>query len=264
MLVHGGAGTWRLWRPVLARLEERHAVFASTLTGHWGGPDLPPGSELSIDVLVDGVERDLDEAGIDCAHMAGGSLGAWVALELAKRGRARSVVAIAPGGGWGPGSSLEWKAVANEYRLLLAGAKLLARRPERWSRSPLLRRLLYWHHFAHPERMEPDDCAHMVFGIGHCAPLLGTFLDWGDRHGGARDLHLIDCPVRLAFPEKDRIVPKRFYGRRLIDALPDADVVDLPDVGHVPMSDDPELVARTILDFTARVEGGRPAGVGAA
>ena len=54
------------------------------------------------------------------------------------------------------------------------------------------------------------------------------------------------------FPEKDLILPRRRYGERIIAAVPGADVVDLPEAGHAPMADDPELVARTILDFTAR------------
>ncbi|WP_330180951.1 hypothetical protein OHB26_31860 [Nocardia sp. NBC_01503] len=34
----------------------------------------------------------------------------------------------------------------------------------------------------------------------------------------------------------------------------------LPDVGHVPMYDDPELVAHTILEWTARAAATRAAG----
>ena len=42
----------------------------------------------------------MDEAGFETAHIAGNSLGGYVALQLAARGRARSVVALAPAGGW--------------------------------------------------------------------------------------------------------------------------------------------------------------------
>src|SRR5436305_9433606 len=45
----------------------------------------------------------MDEAGLDTAHLAGNSLGGYVALQLATRGRARSVVAFAPAGGWARG-----------------------------------------------------------------------------------------------------------------------------------------------------------------
>ena len=45
--------------------------------------------------------RLIDELGVDTAHFVGNSMGGALSLEMAKRGRARSVVAISPGGGWG-------------------------------------------------------------------------------------------------------------------------------------------------------------------
>ena len=42
----------------------------------------------------------MDAAGFERAHIVGNSLGGHVALQLAERGRAESVVALAPGGGW--------------------------------------------------------------------------------------------------------------------------------------------------------------------
>ena len=38
----------------------------------------------------------MDAAGFETAHLAGNSLGGWIALELARRGRARTVTAISP------------------------------------------------------------------------------------------------------------------------------------------------------------------------
>jgi pimeloyl-ACP methyl ester carboxylesterase len=86
---------------------------------------------------------------------------------------------------------------------------------------------------------------------------------WGNEYGGARGLGEVGCPVLLAFPEKDLILPRRRYGERLVRALPHADVVDLRGVGHCAMVDDPALVARTILDFTARHAGRARAGAAA-
>ncbi len=40
----------------------------------------------------------MGRAGFDRAHIAGNSLGGWIALELARRGRAETVTAISPGG----------------------------------------------------------------------------------------------------------------------------------------------------------------------
>ena len=106
--------------------------------------------------------------------------------------------------------------------------------------------------------MSPDDFEHLIAGAAG-APRLLEGLTWALGEPGAEGLDEITCPVLLAFPEKDHILPRRRYGERLIAAIPHAEVVDLPGVGHAAMVDDPELVARTILDFTARHAGPAPA-----
>jgi pimeloyl-ACP methyl ester carboxylesterase len=99
--LHGFMDTWRIWELVLPALERRHDVLAPTLLGHAGGPPLE--GEVSDVLLADAVERAMDDAGFETAHIAGNSLGGFVALQLAARGRARSVVAFAPAGGWAAG-----------------------------------------------------------------------------------------------------------------------------------------------------------------
>ncbi len=99
--LHGFMDTWRTWEIVLPELERRHDVLALTLAGHTGGP--PIEGEISVGVIVDAVERTMDEAGFEIAHIVGDSLGGYVALELASRGRAATVVALAPAGGWAKG-----------------------------------------------------------------------------------------------------------------------------------------------------------------
>jgi pimeloyl-ACP methyl ester carboxylesterase len=100
VLIHGFSATRGVWQPLLESLERDHQVLAVNLAGHVGGPEIPDGTDVSVGALVDAVERDMDAAGFETAHLVGNSLGGWISLELAKRGRARSVVAIAPAGGW--------------------------------------------------------------------------------------------------------------------------------------------------------------------
>ena len=99
LLLHGFTDTWRTWEPVLPTLERRFEVLAATLTGHAGGPPFVAGA-ASDEALVDALEAELDALGWEAPAIAGNSLGGYVALKLAERGRARSVVAIAPAGGW--------------------------------------------------------------------------------------------------------------------------------------------------------------------
>ena len=92
---------WHDVAPALARTS-RFEVFAPTMAGHNGGPHT---RSLFLDTatLADHVERQIDDLGWGTAHIVGNSLGGWVAFELERRGRARTLTAIAPAGGWHAG-----------------------------------------------------------------------------------------------------------------------------------------------------------------
>lgn len=93
-------------------------------------PKLPPFSQRSVDVYLDQIEQIMDQKGWETAHLVGNSLGGWIALGLALRGRARSVTAIAPAGGWTKYSPLKAEIVVKFAAMLpwLAFSRLLGRR----------------------------------------------------------------------------------------------------------------------------------------
>jgi pimeloyl-ACP methyl ester carboxylesterase len=72
---------------VLPALERHHDVLPPALAGP------PIEGEISDAVLVDGVERAMDAAGFKLAHVVGNSLGGYVALQLALRGRTETTAA---------------------------------------------------------------------------------------------------------------------------------------------------------------------------
>jgi pimeloyl-ACP methyl ester carboxylesterase len=87
----------------LGELVARYEVIAPTLAGHDGGPPYDVSGPLTFESGADYLEGHLDDIGVGSAHFVGNSLGGALALELAKRGRARTVVALAPAGGWTEG-----------------------------------------------------------------------------------------------------------------------------------------------------------------
>jgi len=98
VLLHGIGHTWRGWKPMLALLERSFDFLALDMPGFGRSPALPAEVEPTPEALADAVEAAMDAAGFTSAHLAGNSLGGWVALELARRGRARTVTAISPAG----------------------------------------------------------------------------------------------------------------------------------------------------------------------
>ncbi len=251
VLIHGFAGTRLIWEPVLEALERSYDVLAVNLAGHVGGPELAD-TPVSVNALVDAVERDVDAAGLDTAHVVGHSLGGWIALELAARGRARSVVALSPAGGWEHGSRAERRLETLFTRNHKLSTALLPR-IDSLMRRPRLRRALLWQVAAHGERIPPAAAAQAVRDSVAC-PVYFELMDAIRRDGPPRTFDGVTCPVLLAWGTRDKIIPSPRYSERLRGLLPNAEWIELPGLGHIAMSDDPKLVARTITEFVGRVD----------
>ena len=219
VLIHGAGGTPRQWAPVVPLLTDTYELLVPTLIGHRGGRPLSPTTPVSIDTLVDGVETDMDAAGLRTGHVAGTSLGAWIAFELAKRGRARTCTAIAPAT-W-PAGDHRIRVILALYRTAVPLARLISRDPDRWTRRPGMRRLLYGHHLAHPERLRSADAAALTAGLAGCT-IMPSLVASIAAQGGPRGLDQIRCPVQLVFADQDHVLPPRRYAGALTAALPSA------------------------------------------
>ena len=253
LLLHGFSVSWRAWLPILPALEADHDVYAPTLAGHHGAAALADGTPPSVESLADAIETQLDEQQMPQPHVAGNSLGGWLALELARRGRARSVVAFSPAGAWR--SQRDFRRLS---RLIRAGrhfAEHAGPRTEAALRRPRLRRLGLRAALEHGERLPAREIPGMFEEIRGCTifDAFGAAIeDAGPIRQGTMDS--IACPVRIAWAQRDRTIPFERYGRPLLELVPGAELVMLPGVGHAPMYDDPHLVARTVLEVTRTVD----------
>ena len=241
LLLHGTGGSRAHWRPVVDLLEGQRDLLLVDLPGHGESDPPPPGVPHTPTGYASVLEQLLGELGIDRPHLAGNSVGGWTALELAKRGRARSVVAIGPAGLWRRKDP--WRCVFQlwaQHRLGRAFAPLtpaLMRNPA--GRAVLLRGTV-----AKPSRVSPDAAVEMAVTYAQ-TPSFKQHLSATrrERFQGGRD---IDVPVTVAWGEKDRLIPGK--ARRRDELPPHARVLTLVGCGHLPMWDDPQLVAETILD----------------
>jgi len=250
LLIHGFSCTWRIWEPVLPLLERDHEVAAITLSSHVGGPRFPEGEPASFEGLVDAVERDLDDLGWERAHIVGNSLGGWVTLELAKRGRALTATGISPAGGWEPGSREEQR-LEKYFRQSHRALQLVAGHVEFLVKRPRLRAIALRDLGSYPVKIPPAAAADILKGMAEMEDYV-PFLEALQRDGPPKDFDGIDCPVTIAWGTKDRVLPIGRYSDRLRRLIPDAEFVELEGLGHTPMYDDPELIARTIHETTTR------------
>jgi pimeloyl-ACP methyl ester carboxylesterase len=247
VLFHPLLGSERAWARVLPLLAPHHDTIAITALGHRGGPPATQRPAL-VAHLIDDAERQLRALGLDRAHLAGCSLGGWVALELARRGLARSVCAISPAGCWIVGSESHRRAektlhdTVNDTRATRPLLPLIGR-------IPAVRRFAMRPAAVHGDRLtfaELRDVADDVLG---CEPRDELI----DTTEALAPLDPVPCPITLAWSGSDRLLRIEVDGARARELVPGARWIVLPDVGHVAMVDDPELVAKTILESTGAV-----------
>jgi len=241
VLLHGVGHRWQGWLPVLDRLASERDVIALDLPGFGASPPLPPGRPYTLDTVLDVLAGFFDRLGLGRPHIAGNSLGGLLALEAADRGLVSSATALSPAGFFTTPEML-WAAT------VLSVSRLGARLPEQWlrrlTRDPRRRRLAYGLIYGRPERLDPEELLADGRALRDCtgfAPVIraGTAV----RFTGTCE----EVPVTIAWGTRDRLLLP-IQAMRAQQRLPKARFVWLRDCGHVPMGDDPELVAEVLLE----------------
>jgi pimeloyl-ACP methyl ester carboxylesterase len=241
LLMHGIGHRWQAWEPVIDRLAKERDVIAVDLPGFGASPPLPPGTPYDLNTVVTLLKEFTDRLGLDRPHVAGNSLGGLFALEVAERGLARSVTALSPAGFYTP---LQLRYAAFVLRACRLGARVPAATMRRLARSPRMRLLMFGMIYGRPDLIGIDtllaDAAALRGAVGF-EPTLRA--GRRTRFRGA----LRDVPVTIAWGTHDRLL-RSGQAVRAQQALPHARFVWLRGCGHVPMADDPELVARVLLE----------------
>src|SRR3954451_7668249 len=242
VLVHGIGHTWRGWKPMLPLLEERFDVLPVDLPGFGHSEPFPPWVDSTPEALADAVEDEMARAGFDRAHIAGNSLGGWVALELARRGRAETVSAISPLG-LQHGRERDWGVA------ILRGMRWVAQNappPAFLVQSPVGRVLAAGPSYVRAWEKDPARLAGeaelFASSPGFDATLPHTF------EAQPRGLMPLDVPVLILWGTLDVILIPR-QGRRFERLIPGAELRYIRGIGHTPMSDAPEKLAEAIADF---------------
>lgn len=232
-----------MWAPVLPALARERDTIAVDLPGFGSSPPLD--SAPTPERLAGAVAGLLDELGVETAHVAGNSLGGGVALELGRTGRARSVNCLSPVGFWNPREEVYSRAV---LRLSMWGARALTPVAPAVCATGAGRALLFPHVAARPWRMSALDgvgALRNLAGSPGFEPTLAAMRGWHPT-----SLDEIACPVTIAWAQYDLLLIPR-QARRARRLMPRARHVTLAGCGHVPTWDDPDQVARVLLEGSA-------------
>ena len=243
VLIHGIGSQWQMWKPVLDRVSREREVVAVDLPG-FGDSALLPGRP-TVEALAAAVREFLDGLGLARAHAAGNSLGGAVALAMARTGEARSACVLSPAGFGNMREGRYARAVLMASRRT---AQRTASHADMVVGGPVRRTLALGHLAARPWRIPPDEAAGALRNLARSPGFEPTMAALEDHaFGGPAP----GCPVTVAWGEKDRLLIYSRQSARARRLLPDARHLALAGCGHVPTWDDPEQIARVLLDASA-------------
>jgi pimeloyl-ACP methyl ester carboxylesterase len=232
VLLHGLGASKITWLPVLAPLAERHRVIVPDLPGH--GESDKPRHDYTPRFYARVLRHFMDALEVERAAVVGNSLGGRIALELALRspGRVAGLALLDPSL---PG--LRWRHIMGFTRIFPTEIGVLPfPLRERWV-EVMIRRL-----FARPDRLPSEGYASAagefiriyrdpVARMAFFSTLRQIVTERPDAFFAS--LRRIKHPALIIFGEEDRLVPPRL-AVRLAQHLPQAELVILPNVGHVP------------------------------
>jgi pimeloyl-ACP methyl ester carboxylesterase len=245
LLIHSLGGSLIQWKPVMDLLAAEHDVVAVDMPGFGDSAPLPDGIEPTAANLASAVLGFAGSLGLEGKPaVAGISLGGWTAVECARQDGARAVVAICPAGFWreAPGGATEAlnraRAAGRRIAPFLGALALTAGG----------RRRMLGRSFQYPERLSPGDAAAVARAYVNAPayPRASQLM----RTSRVEHLEQVKAPITIAWAEHDRLVRNRPLKAGILPKR--VKQVELPGCGHVPTWDDPELVARVVLEGSAR------------
>ncbi|WP_189594937.1 alpha/beta fold hydrolase [Nocardia cerradoensis] len=230
LLIHGIGSSRHTWRTVMIDVAREREVIAVDLPGF--GLSRPGSSTVSS--CADALAGLIKELELTAPHVVGHSFGGAIALELGRRGVARTVVAFAPIGFWGaPGvvwAQMALRATYTMSRSLRWALPLLAKtRIGRTAAAGLF--------YGRPDAIPPSQIIEDAEIFSGATAFSDVCEGFGDYVFTVPD-KLCDIPVTIVWGTRDRLLPAGSQARRARSALPNAQHVCLDGVGHAAVSED--------------------------
>lgn len=239
-LIHGIGAARDTWRFMTDRLARHHTVVSYDLRGHGASPQ--PDGPFELDDLVDDLERVRERTGIEQAHFAGHSLGGMIGPAYARRhpDRVLSLGLLSTAAFRTDDDSAKVKGVvtAMEERGI---PNILPTLTDRWYTDAFL-------------ATQPDIVQRRLDQVIACDPevFLTVFRIYASVEM-APWLHEVTAPSLVLTGENDGGCNPRL-NRQIDDALPNSELVVLPELKHSILLEAGPIVADHLLRFIESVE----------
>src|SRR5450755_2862723 len=263
LFVHGLGGESLDWAEVAARLGEKVDCYALDLPG-FGGSPLPTDGDLSLDGAARAVAAVAAQIGPP-VHLVGNSMGGATTVRLAAEhpDLVRSLTLISPAL---PDLRPRFASAQLTVALLPVIGPLIVRAVIRADPEWMAKRI-YRLCYGKPKAVTPERHAGELAALRRRAALphsplvyraslrtmVGSYLDHSPRRLW-RQAAAVGVPTLVLYGERDRLVASR-VAVRAQSTMPDAELLRLPDVGHVAHLEQPGAVAAAMRAFLERVRG---------
>ncbi len=246
VLIHGIGHRRQGWDPIVPLLVEAgHEVITVDLPGHGESPawNASPGQSVQ-QYLHWEFEELYRELGIETPHVVGNSLGGLIALQGAKNGHASSITCLSPAGFWK--GDLDFLYVRGLFRTMITAGGLLAPAMPLLLKTTFGKALGFSWLVQHPSRIPADHALGDLRNMLAARPAIARLFEGAYRFEGP-----LPVPATIAWSQHDKVLLP-YQAKVAQERLPEAVHLVARGVGHVPMTDDPQLVAQIILDSIAR------------
>lgn len=241
VLVHGNFASWRWWSPFLQNLPaDEYTVYALDLRGC--GDSDHPDDGYTIPQMAEDLYHFARALKLPRFHLVGHSLGGAVSLQFALNHptllHTLLLTAPAPAEGM-PGLKRNIFGIGAVELNHLVRSLDLSRSVLRQALKDMMPNLP---HDTKEFKALIDDATRM--SPGALDGFITTLADWNVLD----ELSDLALPVLILWGEQDRIV-KRDALERMIDVLPEAQLVTWPEAGHVPQLEYTEQFQTLLLEF---------------
>jgi pimeloyl-ACP methyl ester carboxylesterase len=242
VLLHGVGHRRQAWEPVAGLLAGERELILVDLPGHGESPPLQADGRPPVEVMSETVLGLFDELGLDQPHVAGNSLGGLLALQAGVARRAASVTALSPAGFFrGRRDVVSARAI---FAIMRKTGRVLQPATPILDRSTTGRGVLFSAVVHRPGLLTAERASGDIAAFRAADDAVGQVLGSEVAFSGLAMPD--DLPVTIAWGAHDRLLPRRqaLVARKQV---PGAHFVLLPGCGHVPMTDNPKMVAGVLL-----------------
>lgn len=248
ILLHGYGSCAYVFHETMAPLAAAgYRVIAPELRGHGLSQGPVRSGDYTTPALARHVIEIMDALGVECATLLGHSMGAGVALEIARSwpARAAGVVAAAP-----VALATEWAGVMGRWLFPPLPSALVARFAPRWVFTWILKAASGRNGFPRPRDVDAFHAQSQFPGYVWAARR--SLIEFGWRAWPRARLAEIQCPVLVLLGTKDRLVSRRSVMRSL-SAMDTWEFVPIEGAGHFLLPEAPGEIARAVVGFLSRI-----------